>query len=1073
MKRSRLAGLIILSFLCLGLACERAEALFYARWIDAANPSPVLRPASLFSIAKNGLVSADGISGSVTERLHRVHGRSVLWSVRSKEKRADANWGALVRVNLPTYAIGKAVGVRASLYTERACDLSLDAYTKVEGPDFYGAVLMGSKKIALRPGRTEITALFSDIVQDVSKVQGVGFSVGPDKLPVDIGFISIDLAFADQVTALDVEQLPHRTSVRWLSKRGVNIGRLVGKLPHHEMERRIWQATHLIAMREQIDYWSRLAARYGRKNPAGPKLLADRRRLVLKLERGMPVAEEAARLQRRIDAFVDGWMSKLSVRQRRFYLAADGRFHYPDGRPYRMFGPHMHRLDFYVPLDSSWIPWDIRHIAAIGFTGIRFVTGWDVLEPTRGRLDPARVAHMRRLARECERYGLGLSVDLHFMRPEWFVKGPPGLENDTTQPAVWANGYHWPEAIARSWGLFAKAIRDCPNTVAWEVPCNEPLVVSGPKGLVGTPALVKSWNQWLKRTYGTREALREAWAHSASGDRRFELADDEDWSRDSIRWMVVEDKPDVYFNYAYNPRLWDHLRWIASLQIETTDLIMQAIREHVPEAMGVMHHTIGDHWDGSPVPLDYNAIETSRGKHVLPGTHYGMGTICALRAAAQSLAGYDTEQTLQGMWPMVKQHVSFGLGLCPFWYSSGGYWYEPILNDEYGHLREDTAYLAENAHWIRSYWPEKKRGVRNVALILNTRLEATRQGTTGTLASMLHSLGCSVGHFDALEVARRPKLLAGYDAAITPSSYLDPELLSVLKSTFRGRVLLYGSLDVDAYGRAAEYGAARSLVQNGVLLRSPTVGTIPLDEKKLDLVGEWDFVHLLDKKEAGSTPPAEPTRYSWIKMPAPAYWNGTGLPAQTGRRNVVGDAWYRRQFVIPADWKNLSLYLQIGGIDDLDWAFLNGTLIGSTDESVINAYAVARSYAVPFDAVRWGEINELCIRVRNTAGDGGIVRGPLALVAQPRFTLNGFSEALSAEDRTVLLGGRASLVAEQALRDQASVLAYVERDSRRIGAAFVRQGRWFWWIGDTSWTGKRNEYAVLKTVLGLGGEGPD
>jgi len=71
-----------------------------------------------------------------------------------------------------------------------------------------------------------------------------------------------------------------------------------------------------------------------------------------------------------------------------------------------------------------------------------------------------------------------------------------------------------------------------------------------------------------------------------------------------------------------------------------------------------------------------------------------------------------------------------------------------------------------------------------------------------------------------------------------------------------------------------------------------------------------------------------------IKVPA----HGNAKASRTKTRSTKplptpaydGYAWYRSEVVIPADWKGLKASFKSGAIDDNDWTYVNGKLIGKT-----------------------------------------------------------------------------------------------------------------------------------------------
>ncbi len=89
---------------------------------------------------------------------------------------------------------------------------------------------------------------------------------------------------------------------------------------------------------------------------------------------------------------------------------------------------------------------------------------------------------------------------------------------------------------------------------------------------------------------------------------------------------------------------------------------------------------------------------------------------------------------------------------------------------------------------------------------------------------------------------------------------------------------------------------------------------------------------------------------------------------------ALGVTWVRTRFMIPASWRDKALRLKLRAIDDADACFLNGREIGRTQ-----GWDKQRDYAIPPDAVRWGEQNDLAIAVDNVNAGGGVYRTPLLL----------------------------------------------------------------------------------------------
>lgn len=93
-----------------------------------------------------------------------------------------------------------------------------------------------------------------------------------------------------------------------------------------------------------------------------------------------------------------------------------------------------------------------------------------------------------------------------------------------------------------------------------------------------------------------------------------------------------------------------------------------------------------------------------------------------------------------------------------------------------------------------------------------------------------------------------------------------------------------------------------------------------------------------------------------------------------------GYGWYRKEMVIHSDIKTASeknggLKITLGKIDDADYTYFNGQLIGKTGEfppAYVGKYDVLREYIIPASLVKWNEPNTIAVRVYDAGGGGGI-----------------------------------------------------------------------------------------------------
>ncbi len=86
--------------------------------------------------------------------------------------------------------------------------------------------------------------------------------------------------------------------------------------------------------------------------------------------------------------------------------------------------------------------------------------------------------------------------------------------------------------------------------------------------------------------------------------------------------------------------------------------------------------------------------------------------------------------------------------------------------------------------------------------------------------------------------------------------------------------------------------------------------------------------------------------------------------------NFHGSLWYRKTIDIPKDWAGKDLTLSLSTIDDNDWTFFNGVLVGHTDGNVAK-----RVYTIPRSLVKKGKA-VIAVRVVEECWSGGLVGEP-------------------------------------------------------------------------------------------------
>ena len=179
--------------------------------------------------------------------------------------------------------------------------------------------------------------------------------------------------------------------------------------------------------------------------------------------------------------------------------------------------------------------------------------------------------------------------------------------------------------------------------------------------------------------------------------------------------------------------------------------------------------------------------------------------------------------------------------------------------------------------------------------------------------------------------------------------------------------------------------------------RSASAGHLPLNDWKLVLDPENRGAALKwqenPEKMPGGTIPVK-AGLSWERQGVHTKNPHYQYPADMKRSLVLpydGYAWLRTDVPIPASWKNLDLEFVSGPIDDNDWTYWNGRLIGATTFAADPAaYKASRRYRIPAGAVRYGKTNTLIIRVFDRWGEGGLL-GPVSITARRKNTPDAWS----------------------------------------------------------------------------------
>ncbi len=124
---------------------------------------------------------------------------------------------------------------------------------------------------------------------------------------------------------------------------------------------------------------------------------------------------------------------------------------------------------------------------------------------------------------------------------------------------------------------------------------------------------------------------------------------------------------------------------------------------------------------------------------------------------------------------------------------------------------------------------------------------------------------------------------------------------------------------------------------------------------------------------------------AWRTMKLPVYWESTEVG------DFDGTVWFRKKIIIPKSWVKKDLVLELGPVDDMDRSYVNGVLVGATEET--GFYAQPRVYDVP-DGIITDTVLTIAVRVIDNQGGGGIWGNNVKMQIHPKnsddsFELNG------------------------------------------------------------------------------------
>jgi len=169
----------------------------------------------------------------------------------------------------------------------------------------------------------------------------------------------------------------------------------------------------------------------------------------------------------------------------------------------------------------------------------------------------------------------------------------------------------------------------------------------------------------------------------------------------------------------------------------------------------------------------------------------------------------------------------------------------------------------------------------------------------------------------------------------------------------------------------------------------------------LDLAGMWHF-HTDPDNQGQKLGWAVANGDGWRQLFVPRPWERQGInednrkapdsPIVTNDRfrwttgedkPYNGWAWYRKNVLVPAEWKSKPIVLCCGVVQNWGRAFVNGKALEPFKRpGEERGVAAATRVTIPQDLIEFGKENVIAIQVYNHDNFGGITNGPVALYVE-------------------------------------------------------------------------------------------
>lgn len=232
------------------------------------------------------------------------------------------------------------------------------------------------------------------------------------------------------------------------------------------------------------------------------------------------------------------------------------------------------------------------------------------------------------------------------------------------------------------------------------------------------------------------------------------------------------------------------------------------------------------------------------------------------------------------------------------------------------------------------------------------------------------NLFINLGYIDDVHEAYLNGRLLGFKGSFPPNYYTTYDALN--------SYALPESM-INRNGRNVLAVKVYDLVKDGGIVKGQDIGIWfepRMPNNFLNLEGVWKFT----TKRGVSWEKVELDDSDWENIVVPSYIKSKYI------KRSDGYVWYRKEFTLPEHLRGMDLYLVMGMIDDFDYTYLNGEIVGRTKDFLpfgeSNSWQELRIYKIPKEKINQTGVNVIAVQVEDIGIDAGIYEGPIGIAAE-------------------------------------------------------------------------------------------